>query len=253
MIVNLQNEGWEIIYHRAHALLAAQVAGNWSRSKTPLRLYETLAAISHHDDLEKEWDENLLTAAGAPLDFTLEQDIDLEKMRRHAENSLYRGRWVALLTSMHLDFLNQGRREQAEGLGEFLDQQEQLRAQWRQELSISEEDAQSAYNFMRWCDRMSLILCQRKVPEAGRHLEVQVGPDGQHYSIFQLENGHLGVTPWPFNEPEITVNVEACCLSQLKFDSNDELREALKNAPRKTLTWTFEQTEPVEKESSKKK
>lgn len=249
MIVNLQNEGWEIIYHRAHALLAAQIAGNWNRSKTPVRLYETLAAISHHDDLEKEWNENLLTAAGAPLDFTLEQEIDLDKMRRHAENALYRGRWVALLTSMHLDFLNQGRRDQTQDLGKFLDQQEQLRAQWRQELGISQKEAEAAYNFMRWCDRMSLILCQGQVPEAGRHLEVQVGPDGQHYSIFQLENGHIGVTPWPFNEPEITVNVEACYLSQLQFESNDEIRQALKTAPRKLLTWTFEQRQSGRKKA----
>ncbi|MEH2083331.1 MAG: DUF3891 family protein [Nostoc sp.] len=34
-------------------------------------LYETIAAISHHDDLEKEWEEDILTEAGAPKDFTL--------------------------------------------------------------------------------------------------------------------------------------------------------------------------------------
>jgi hypothetical protein len=240
MIVNLQDEGWEIIYHRAHALLAAQIAGNWNRSKTPQRIYETLAAISHHDDLEKEWEEDQLTAAGAPLDFTLEREIELAQMRRHAENALYRGRWVALLTSMHLSFLNEGRRDQDKELADFLDQQKKLQAQWRQELEVTQEDAEAAYNFMRWCDRLSLILCQKQVPVAGRQLEVQVGPDGKHYFVSQLENGSVGVTPWPFNEDRITVNVEACCLSQLKFDSNDELRQALKEAPRKILTWTFE-------------
>ncbi|MBD2260321.1 DUF3891 family protein [Pseudanabaena sp. FACHB-2040] len=242
MIVNLQDEGWEIIYHRAHALLAAQIAGNWDRSKTPQRIYETLAAISHHDDLEKEWEEDQLTTAGAPLDFTLEREIGLEKMQRHAENALYRGRWVALLTSMHLSFLNEGRRDQDKDLAKFLDQQQQQQAQWREELGVSEKAVESAYYFMRWCDRLSLILCQQQVPEAGRQLEVQIGPDGKHYYVSQLENGSVGVTPWPFNEEKITVNVEASCLSQLKFESNDELRQALKQAPRKLLTWTFEPT-----------
>jgi len=74
MIVNLQTDGWEIIYHRAHALLAAQIAGYWDICKNSSRLYETIAAISHHDDLEKEWEGNQLTAAGAPLDFTLYGD-----------------------------------------------------------------------------------------------------------------------------------------------------------------------------------
>ncbi len=56
MIANLTPTGWEIIYHRAHAWLAAQLGGQWKRSKSPIRLYETIAAISHHDDLEKEWE-----------------------------------------------------------------------------------------------------------------------------------------------------------------------------------------------------
>jgi hypothetical protein len=65
MIVNLVENGWEIIYHRAHALLAAKIAGQWSRKETPVRLYETIAAISHHDDLEREWEGNHLTEANA--------------------------------------------------------------------------------------------------------------------------------------------------------------------------------------------
>lgn len=49
MIVNLIEEGWEVIYHRAHALLAAQIGGHWRKKDSPERLYETLAAISHQD------------------------------------------------------------------------------------------------------------------------------------------------------------------------------------------------------------
>lgn len=77
MIANLTATGWEIIYHRAHALLAAQLGGHWKQSKSPIRLYETIAAISHHDDLEKEWEENILTEAGAPFDFTLDKETSL--------------------------------------------------------------------------------------------------------------------------------------------------------------------------------
>ncbi len=78
MIVNATQNGWEIIYHRAHALLAAQLAGQWRRKDAPARLYETIAAISHHDDLEKEWEEDSLTEAGAPKDFTLGTKKDAE-------------------------------------------------------------------------------------------------------------------------------------------------------------------------------
>jgi len=240
MIVNLQEEGWEVIYHQAHALLAAQIAGNWNRQKTPQRIYETVAAISHHDDLEKEWDGDHLTPAGAPLDFTLGQGTSVEKLRCHVQESLYRGRWVALLISMHLCFLSEGMRDEDPDIAAFLDEQHALQAQWRGELGLSKTEADSVYRFMRWCDRLSLILCQRKIPDAGRELEITVGPDDTRYYIAQTGQD-LTVKPWPFNESSITVHVESCCLSQLKFDSNEALKKALKTAPRKVLSWTFKE------------
>jgi hypothetical protein len=239
MIVNLQNEGWEIIYHRAHALLAAQLAGHWDRDRSPQRLYETIAAISHHDDLEKEWEGNELTSAGAPLDFMLEQETHLQLYRQHIEASLYRGRWVALLTSMHLSFLSEPQRDEIQGMKEFLDEQQALQTEWCEALGVSPEQAQSAYNFMRWCDRLSLILCQRQIPAAGRKLEVTPGPDGEAYYIFQQDSDCLSLSPWAFEEDVVEVEVEASYLSQLKYSSNQELTLALKEAPRQQLTWKF--------------
>lgn len=236
MIVNLQPQGWEVIYHRAHALLAAQIAGYWNFDSTSYRLYETIAAISHHDDLEKEWEEDQLTQAGAPLDFTLERETSVEQLRRHVDEALYRGRWVALLTSMHLCFLSQGKQEDDQ-MAEFVENQHQRQAEWREQLQVSKDEAVMAYNFMRWCDRLSLILCQGKVPMAGRSLEITTGPDGQDYWIHQAESGHLCVEPWPFCTDSFTVNVDACCLSQLKFESNEALKTTMKTAPRKLIFW----------------
>ncbi|WP_243902450.1 DUF3891 family protein [Aetokthonos hydrillicola] len=51
MIVNQHQKGWEVIYHRAHALLAAQIAGHWHPKLRPIRWLETIAAISHHDEI----------------------------------------------------------------------------------------------------------------------------------------------------------------------------------------------------------
>ncbi|WP_442949572.1 DUF3891 family protein [Nostoc sp.] len=110
MILKAMPNGWEVIYHRAHALLAAQLPGQWRRKNAPERLYEKLAAISHHDDLEKEWEEDILTEVGVPKDFILNSDADadanVEKLAELAKNALYRGRWVALLIFMHISRLN---------------------------------------------------------------------------------------------------------------------------------------------------
>lgn len=239
MIVNLIENGWEIIYHRAHALLAAQLAGQWRRANAPLRLYETIAAISHHDDLEREWEGNHLTEAGAPLDFTLDHKSSITKLSELVIDARYRGRWVAMLVSMHICFLNQNNHGKSPEWDQFLDEQIEQQEKWRQGLSIEKDEADRAYQFMRWCDRLSLILAQKQVPAAGRALEITSGIDGQRYDIRQLREGYVTVEPWCFEDDQFTVNVEAACVSQLKFDSQEDLIQALQKAPIKILEWTF--------------
>lgn len=239
MIVNQDQKGWEVIYHRAHALLAAELAGHWHPNKRPLRWLETIAAISHHDDLEKEWEGNHLTEAGAPRDFTLETTIDLTKLQNLAHNARYRGRWVAMLISMHISFLMEGKRGESPELDRFLDEQLQHQEEWRQGLNITKDEAASAYAFFQWCDRLSLILTNRVLPAGERALEIAKTADGQRYDVMERSDGTVTVMPWPFQEDQFTVRVEACYLEQLKFDSNDELTEALQTAPIKTLEWNF--------------
>ncbi|BAY78484.1 hypothetical protein NIES25_49580 [Nostoc linckia NIES-25] len=243
MIVNATQNGWEVIYHRAHALLAAQLGGQWRRKDAPARLYETIAAISHHDDLEKEWEEDNLTEAGAPKDFTLMKDSDMEegvqKIANLAKNALYRGRWVALLISMHISRLNEPSRGISSELDKVLDEQLKNQKRWREELGIEKEEVDAAYAFMQWCDRLSLILCQQELPADERFLEISKGPDERRYDIMQRSDKLVVVKPWPFQEEKFTVNIEACDLSQIKFKSNTELTQALQQAPIKVLEWTF--------------
>jgi Protein of unknown function (DUF3891) len=239
MIVKPTQTGWEVIYHRAHALLAAQLAGQWRRKSAPARLYETMAAISHHDDLEREWEEDILTAAGTPMDFTLSTETSIEKLVKHAKNARYRGRWVALLISMHMSRLNESKRGESKELDQFLDEQLANQQQWRKELAITKEEVDAAYAFMQWCDRLSLILCQHELPADERALEVSKGPDGKRYDIVELSDGCLTIKPWPFEDDRFTVNVEACMLAQPTFASSAELSEALQTAPIETLEWTF--------------
>lgn len=239
MIVNMTANGWEIIYHRAHALLAAQIAGHWNRENCPIRFYETIAAISHHDDLEREWEENQLTPAGTPLDFTLDQNTCVEKLRTLTTNAQYRGRWVAMLISMHMSFLNEGKRGESDALDRFLDEQLENQKKWREGLNIAKEEAEQAYAFFRWCDRLSLILCQRKLPMNERALEITKDPDDTRYDVLQLKDGRITVKPWPFLEEKFTVDVEACYLREVTFENNDAVKKAMQTAPIKVLNWNF--------------
>ncbi|MEG3438638.1 DUF3891 family protein [Pannus brasiliensis CCIBt3594] len=248
MIVYQTPTGWSVIYHRAHALLAAKLAGHWDRRNAPVRLYETIAAISHHDDLEKEWEGDHLTPAGAPMDFTLSatpDEVSLQMWRKHIENARYRGRWVTFLTSKHCCFLNDKKRSVSGEWKDFLDEQAEIQRRFPKELDIDEEEAERAYQFMRWCDRLSLILTRRQIPEAGRALEITSGIDGIRYDVRQIEDGRLTIEPWCFEETEFTVSVESIELSRLQFNDNEDLVNALKTAPIETLEWTFTKTNPA--------
>ena len=244
MIVHPTQHGWQIIYHRAHALLAAQIAGHWRRKDAPTRLYETIAAISHHDDLAKEWEDNNLTEAGTPKDFLMDEGDSYEPLRKHIEQALYRGHWVALLNSIHQTHINANQRGTSAEADAFLDEQLEYQQQWRKEVEASEDDANSAYAFMQWCDRLSLILCQHKLPMDERALEISKGPDGQRYDVIQHSSGLVTVTPWCFEEARFTVNVEATLLSQVTFADNESLVKALKHSPRQLLEWTFVKENP---------
>jgi hypothetical protein len=140
---------------------------------------------------------------------------------------------------MHISRLNEPSRGQGPKLDKFLDEQLKNQQRWRKELGIEKEDVDAAYAFMQWCDRLSLILCQQELPDDERFLEISKGSDGERYDIMQRGDNLVVVKPWPFQNDKFTVNVEACDISQVKFESSTELTQALQEAPIKILEWTF--------------
>ncbi len=250
MIVHPTKEGWQIIYHRAHALLATELAAQWRPEFRPERWVETLVAIMQHDDLEREWEANdqeddHLTDVGVPRDFTLPGGpTSLEGLHEITINAQYRGRWVALLSSMHQTFLNEPRRGEQAKLDQFLDEQLEQQKQWRRALKVKKEEAEKAYTIMQWSDRLSLILCQKELPSRERALEISKGPDGVRYDVMQRDDGSINVMPWPFEQARFTVSVEATCLEQARFKNNTEFRERLKASPIEVLTWEFSEKQP---------
>lgn len=104
---------------------------------------------------------------------------------------------------------------------------------------------------MQWCDRLSLILCQQHLPDDERALEISKGPDGQRYDVIQYSNKLITVTPWCFEEDRFVVNVEASTLTQSKFDNNQSLTQALQQASRTILEWTFVKDEKLSRKRDK--
>ncbi|NES98112.1 MAG: DUF3891 family protein, partial [Desertifilum sp. SIO1I2] len=124
-------------------------------------------------------------------------------------------------------------------LDKFLDEQLKCQEAWRKALKINKDKTALAYDFFQFCDRLSLILCNRNLPAGERYLEIFTNSEGTRYDVLQRQDEKVIVQPWPFGEDSFTVNVEAQYLKQVTFKNNAELNEALKNAPVRALEWTF--------------
>lgn len=253
MIVNATPTGYQLIYQRAHALLAAQIVSDWRIDQRPARWTETLAAIIQHDDGGLEWEgSELLTPAGAPKDFKL-GTISLRQPTESIMHASYQGRYIALLQSMHVERLYQDFTDEP-GFADFLAEQTRLRAQWRRALKITKAEADACYALLYWGDAFSLILCQRQLPTDGRSIEIGAGPEGTRYfaALLPGEGGSdpragsgeqaLTVDPWPFENDSFSVSIEATTIEGLVFESDGALIDAMQGGTLEPLTWHFKRS-----------
>jgi hypothetical protein len=241
MIVNSLKDGWEVIYQRSHANLAAILVAGWRRADQVPRWTELIIATAQHDDQEMFWaDATHLTDIGAPLDFS---QAELETTRIEAQlvidNAYRQGLWIALLISRHNSFLYEPRRGEDKRLDAFLDTQRECQRAWRTLLGYTQQVVDDAYSFLRWADRLSLILCRREIPERERALDIAPDKTGEMTRLHQRADGTLALTPWVFEEDTLTVSVEVRRLRQLKFSSEKALQQALDAAEVETRAWTF--------------
>jgi hypothetical protein len=241
VIVNSLQDGWEVIYQRSHAHLAATLVAAWRIADRVPNWTDLIIATAQHDDQEMFWHEvDHLTEIGAPMDFAV---AELNTRRIQAQlvidNAHRQGTLIALLISLHNSFLYERMRGQDKQLDSFLDRQRKDQKAWLRQLKWSQAEATKAYAFIRWADRMSLILCRRELPDRERALEVEPTPDGNMVQVRLRDDGSLCLDPWVFEEDRITASIEARRLKQLKFESEQELRRALDKAKIEVREWEF--------------
>lgn len=246
MIVNKVVNGWEIIYQYTHGLLAGQIAQQISHAYRPQPWVETLTAIIEHDDNQLDFDEKeYVDKVGAPLDFTMDQPSNSEIYQRATRVlalAEFKSGWIMLLVSMHVDFLYQSKASCDDTLKQLLKEQKELRTVLRRRYGIKKEEAVAYYNFLLFCDRCSLILCQNEVPSLGRAIEINKTIDNKKYFIKRIDETFYTVEPWCFEEDNFTVGIESRTVNQLKFKNNSELQKALTTAEVDIKEWNFKRT-----------
>ena len=239
MIVNNTEQGWEIIYQRAHGLLAAEIGQHWNVNERPKRWIETIIAISDHDDDQQYWHgKHHLTSQGTPQDFEF-QAPDLIQAKRVVEASKFKSGWIRLLISTHFHNLYKDLKFEDKKIDDFLSEQAQIRKKLLKELGIKNIALDEAYRLMYWCDRTSLILCKNKIPPDEKLLEIGEGPNGISYSLSQRKNGSIKITPWPFAIDSFEVIVETRLIKTMVFDNDDQLHQTLEKSTIKEKKWNF--------------
>lgn len=247
MIVVYKEEGWQVITQRAHGIVAAQLAMQWRLKDRPERWTETVLAIAEHDDAEVELDgENLLTPTGGPLNFDM-KNFELEHCQKLSILSQTKNRFIALLTSMHMEFLYGKEAATNAKAAAFLKEQKALQEKWRKELEMEKEEALLIYDLLEWCDACSLLICQSLQQPEKRKLEISTGPDKKVYRLAQVTNDTLTVEPWPFEAKTFGISFEWRTIAQLQFGSSKEFRQAFLQAPINETRWTVQKQKATPK------
>lgn len=224
MIVSSHQKGWKITNQRSHGLLASMIGYQYAIDLPNDIIVPTLIAIAEHDDGIKETIANKnLTEAGAPRSFTVSDDsikTDLTQQENVMEIASSKSQLNALLTSMHIDFLN--RDEENKAIATFLKEQKKYRKAILKDLNIDNEYAERLYRFVEWCDAFSLLISLDSIQPEGRKMEISKDPDGNMTETFYLDDTRISVSPWVFKTDSFKVFYEYKIIEQLKFNSVEE-------------------------------
>lgn len=227
MIVTLHQKGWKITNQRSHGLLAAMIAYQYDIDLPNDIVVPTLIAIAEHDDGVKETSTRKnLTEAGAPRHFMVSDSSiknDLTQQKNVMEIASSKSQLNALLTSMHIDFLNSDGENKA--LIPFLKEQAKNRKSILKDLNIDGKYGERLYRFVEWCDAFSLLICMDSIQPEGRKMEISKDPDGNMTETFYLKDSLISVKPWVFKTDSFKVFYEYKIVEQLKFDSVEEFDE----------------------------
>lgn len=102
----------------------------------------------------------------------------------------------------------------------------------------TDKKARANYEVLRFCDRLSLILCKNEIPTKGRELEINTSINNQKFTI-KKENGKISIAPWIFNVDKFDLNIEERILETNEIKSNLAFKKMLDETIPSIKKWTL--------------
>jgi hypothetical protein len=224
MIVTKNTQGWNIYFHKAHALLAFKIGMKIKESVWPDLNYrlEVLSAITEHDDSQADWNKSdNLTPLGAPVDYRQSGQMKITEVQNMIDRCLQKSAFMTLMISIHCVSIY--KEQESKSVKKFLSDQEDLCQSILSHLKISRKDAEDYYLILRFCDELSLMLCQQDIPKPTRKIELDPLPGISENYIWSDEEGILRMDNWCFDEPEFILTGEHYTTQKLSYSSDAEL------------------------------
>ncbi|PZX48385.1 DUF3891 family protein [Algoriphagus chordae] len=228
MIVSPINKGWKIIFHKAHALLAMDIGLKLDRSLWPLPKYWAagMESIGEHDNDQPKWlERDNLTESGAPLDYRQRKEVDLEQAKAVANSAKYKSSFIVLMVAAHFQKLYGESKELK--VQKFLEEMKEACDEILVNLNLEKKQVTQCYEFLRFCDDLSLALCQNDFENHKEAVQIEPIAGEEKISLSQLPNGEFLLDPWIFEEDEVVFNAECFTTTTDFYNEDAELKNDL--------------------------
>jgi Protein of unknown function (DUF3891) len=238
VLLRRDERGVLAIGQQSHAWISGQLARAWGNdtfgSFEPNE--EVCLGAEQHDIGMAAWDlaPTRNPDTGLPRSFVeMPLDTHIELWSAGPRLLVSQSRYAALLASIHgmrlyeMRDLDKTPEPDASKIRAFLDRQRDFQDELLATLSADRDSVVRNSQLVWTWDFMSLAICldwppctAKGVPTAGDAVDVELAP---------LE-GRIGVTPWPFSSPAVTVRCEGRRLGD-RYESDEALAEAFAGAP----------------------
>jgi hypothetical protein len=232
VIVRPAHDGVHLITQPDHAHLAAKIIEHVVTLDARPRRDAILLAVAEHDNgwAEEDAAPILNPATGRVADFVNVPLAVRHRVWPRAIRRLEQRPWTAALVAQHALVVYDRFRWETEWTP-FFDGMESARDSLLQASGLTFDELVSDYEFVRLADLISLVFC----------MAISQAQQFGHWTV-QFAGDRVVVTPDPFGNLTIPIEVSARALRDHPFRSDDDLRAAVMAAEHVTVRGTVSGT-----------
>ncbi|WP_339750833.1 DUF3891 family protein [Algoriphagus aquimarinus] len=179
--------------------------------------------MGEHDNGQPRWNaSDNLNSLGAPLDYRDRKEVDLEQAQSVVRSAQYKSSFIAIMVSMHCHKLYSD--SQDAKVQSFLSEQATMREGYMKLNSLSSKVISQCYQFLRFCDDLSLALCQ---DESCNKKVVSIDPilGEEEVKLSRNDDGSYSLDPWIFYEDKLIFPIEYFQTSKKIYKDDEDLKK----------------------------